>query len=194
MIEAAIGLRAHTGWAALVVIGRAPSALLDRRRFELLPPGVPDQLFHTAAERELVAAAELVAQTVAAVDSFAERALRTILDEQRARGRTIVACGMIGTPHESPALSAILASHARIHAAEGDLFRKTLAAAAHAAGVSLVAVPEKEVASETAHALHITPASLERRLAEIGHLAGPPWRADQKLASMAAMLALARTP
>ncbi len=122
-----------------------------------------------------------------------ERALRKIIDEQRARARKIVACGMIGTPHESPPLSAILASHARVHAAEGDLFRNALAAAARAVSVPLVAIPEKEVASETAHALHITPASLERRIAEIGNLAGPPWRADQKLASMAAMLALART-
>jgi len=193
MIEAAIGLRAHTGWAALVVIGRAPSALIDRRRLELLPPGVPDQLYHAAAERELEAAAELVAKTAAAVDAFVERALRKIVDEQRARARNIVACGMIGTPRESPALSEILASHARVHAAEGDLFRNALAAAARAAGIPLIGVSEKDAASETAHALHITPASLERRITEIGHLAGPPWRADQKLASMAAMLALART-
>jgi hypothetical protein len=193
MIEAAIGLRPHTGWASLVVIGRAPSALIDRRRLELLPPGVPDQLFHTAADRDLEAAAELVARTVATVDDFVERALRKIIDEQRTRGRNIVACGMIGTPHEPPALSAIVASHARIHAAEGDLFRNALAAAARAAGVPFVGVPEKDAAAETAHALHTTPASLERHIAEIGHLAGAPWRADQKLASMAAMLALART-
>jgi len=193
MIEAAIGLRAHTGWAALVVIGRAPSALIDRRRLELLPPGVPDQLYHAAAERELEAAAELVAKTVAAVDAFVERALRKVVDEQRARARKIVACGMIGTPRESPPLSAILASHARVHAAEGDLFRNALAAAAQAAGIPLIAVSEKDAASETAHALHITSASLERRITEIGQLAGPPWRADQKLASMAAMLASART-
>src|ERR1700736_4393206 len=117
MIEAAIGLRPHTGWATLVVIGRAPSALLDRRRLDLLAQGVPDQLYHAAAEREPEAAAELVAQTVAAGDAFTARALRKVLDEQRARGRNIVACGLIGTPRTTPALAATLASHARIHAA-----------------------------------------------------------------------------
>ena len=191
MVEAAIGLRPHTGWAALVVIGRAPSALIDRRRLELLAPGVPDQLYHTAAEHESDDAAGLVAETLAAVDAFAARALRKVLDEQRARSRNVIACGLIGTTRTTPALAAVLASHARIHAAEGDLFRNALAKAAQGVGLSLVTVPEKDVAAETAHALGITPASLQRHVAEIGHVAGAPWRADQKLAAMAAMLALA---
>ena len=191
MIDAAIGLRPHTGWAALVVIGRAPSALIDRRRLELLAPNVPDQLYHTAADRELDDAAGLVAETIAAVDAFAARALRTVLDGQRARSRNVIACGLIGTLRTTPALTAVLASHARIHAAEGDLFRNALAAAAESASLRLVVVPEKDVAGETAHALGITPSSLQHHVAEIGHIAGAPWRADQKLAAMAAMLALA---
>jgi hypothetical protein len=191
MIEAAIGLRPHTGWAALVVIGRAPSALIDRRRLELLAPGRPDQLYHAAAERELDDAAELVAETVAAVDALAARTLRKVLDEQHGRSRNIIACGLIGTARTTPSLAAVLASHARIHAAEGDLFRNALAKAAQSAGLPLVIVPEKDAAAETAHALGITPASLQRHVAEIGHIAGAPWRADQKLAAMAAMLALA---
>src|ERR1700681_1541560 len=146
MIDAAIGLRPHTGWATLVVIGRAPSALIDRRRLELLAPGVPDQLYHTAAERESDDAAGLVAETLAAIDAFAARALRKVLDEQRARSRNVIACGLIGTTRTTPALAAGPPSHARLQA----------------------------------------------HVAEIGHTAGAPWRADQKLAAMAAMLALAR--
>ena len=191
MIEAAIGLRPHTGWTALVVIGRAPSVLLDRRRLELIAPGVPDQLYHAAAERAPDDAAELVAQTVAAVDALAVRTLGKVLDEQHARGRKVVACGLIGTLRTTPALAATLASHARIHAAEGDLFRNALTAAAELAGLPVTTVPEKEVAAATAHALGITPSSLQRHVAAIGHIAGAPWRADQKLATMAAMLALA---
>ena len=191
MIEAAIGLRPHTGWTALVVIGRAPSVLLDRRRLELLDPSDPAQLYHAAAERDLDDAARLVAQTAAAVDALAARTLRNVLAEQRARGRNVVACGLIGTLRTTPALAATLASHARIHAAEGDLFRNALTAAAKLAGLPVKTVPEKDVAAATAHALGITPSSLQRHVAEIGHIAGAPWRADQKLAAMAAMLALA---
>jgi hypothetical protein len=192
MIEAAIGLRSHTGWATLVVIGRAPSALLDRRRLELLAPDVPGQLYHDAAEREFGDAAEFVARTIAAVDALAAKALRKVLDEQRARGRNVIACGLSGTQRATPPLAATLASHARIHAAEGDLFRNALTAAAELAGLPLVTVPEKDVAAATAHALGITPSSLQRHVAEIGHIAGAPWRSDQKLATMAAMLALVR--
>ena len=193
MIEAAIGLRPHTGWAALVVVGRAPSALIDRRRLELLAPGVPDQLYHAAADRDFDDAAGLVEETIAAVDALAARTLRKVLDEQRARSRNVIACGVIGTARTTPALAAVLASHARIHAAEGDLFRNALAQAAQSAGLPLIIVSEKDAAAETAHALGITPASLQRHVAEIGHIAGAPWRADQKLAAMAAMLAIART-
>jgi hypothetical protein len=193
MIEAAIGLRPHTGWATLVVIGRAPSALLDRRRLELLGPGVPHQLYHTAAEHVLDDAAILVEQTVAAVDALAARTLRKVLDEQRARGRNVIACGLIGTQRATPSLAATLASHARIHAAEGDLFRNALTAAAQLAGLPWFTVAEKDAAAATAHALGITPSSLQRHVAEIGHIAGAPWRADQKLATMAAMLALVRS-
>src|SRR5712692_8847232 len=62
--RAALGLRAHSGWAALVVVAGSlrstavlsvpsvPSApcVINRRRIELAAPGIPKQPYHAAAE------------------------------------------------------------------------------------------------------------------------------------------------
>jgi hypothetical protein len=193
VLDAAIGLRPHTGWAALVVLGGDPPALSERRRLDLRAPGIPDQLYHLAAELEFADAERLVAQTVAAVREVAVRALRVAVEEQRAAGRRIVGCAVIGALRQTPGLAAILGSHPRIHAAEGDLFRGALADAARATRTELIEIAERTIAADVAGALHITVPALEGRVAELGRAAGPPWRVDQKVAAMAALLVLARS-
>ena len=87
--------------------------------------------------------------------------------------------------------------NARVTCAYPRRGRRSVPQRAHRGGgpcrLPLVTVPEKDVAAATAHALGITPSSLQRHVAEIGHIAGAPWRADQKLATMAAMLSFVRT-
>jgi hypothetical protein len=193
VIEAAIALRPHTGWAALVVVGGDPPVVLERRRLELRAPEIPDELYHAAAQLTPADAERLVARTVIAVGELAARALRALVEENRTAGRRIVGCAVIGALRETRTLPAILVSHPRIHAAEGDLFRSALAGAARACGSAVLELPERTIAAETASALRITEAALERRVAELGRVAGPPWRSDQKLAAAAALLTLARS-
>ena len=50
---------------------------------------------------------------------------------------------------------------------------------------------EREVYAQGAAALSIPVDQLERRVAELGKLIGPPWQQDQKCAALAAWLALA---
>ena len=193
MVDAAIGLRPHTGWAALVVLGGDPPALFERRRLDLRAPGIPDQLYHMAAELTPADAERLVTQTMAAVRELAVRALHSAIEEHRAAGRRIVGCAVIGALRQTPGLAAILASHPRIHAAEGDLFRGALADAARALRTQLIEISDRTIASDAARALRLSPPALEGRIAELGRDAGPPWRVDQKLAAMAALLVLARS-
>jgi hypothetical protein len=193
VVDAAIGLRPHTGWAALVVLGGDPPVVLERRRLDLRAPGIPDQLYHVAAELPPAEAQQLVTQTVAAVRELALHVLRSAIEEQRAAGRRIVGCAVIGARRETPALTAILGSHPRIHAAEGDLFRGALADAVRASGTGLIEIADRTIAADLARALRLSPPALEARIAELGRGAGPPWRVDQKLAAMAALLALARS-
>ena len=193
MLDVAIGLRPHTGWAALVVLGGDPPVVVERRRLDLRAPGIPDQLYHVAAGLTLTDAERLVSQTVAAVNEVAVSALHAAVDEHRAAGRRVVGCAVLGALRETPGLAAILGSHPRIHAAEGDLFRGALAGAARAAGIELLEIADRTVAADLARALRLSAPAIEARVAELGRAAGPPWRVDQKLAAMAALLVLARS-
>ena len=91
----------------------------------------------------------------------------------------------------------MLASHALVHTAEGELFRDALAKAAAGEGVAalralrVLRIKERELLDRCTARLGIAPGDLERHLAELGRRLGPSWRQDEKLATQAAWLALA---
>ena len=90
-----------------------------------------------------------------------------------------------------PRLESILASHALIHAADGELFRDALAHAMERSGLSVTRVREKELFDRAAREFRTAAEVLRRRVDETGRPIGPPWTQDQKLASLAGWLALA---
>jgi hypothetical protein len=123
---AALGCRAHTGWAALVVVagGVARAEIVFRGRAELGDPRgrVRRNVVHAARGLEPAAAAALVkaAERIAAERAAAalERTLRAATDE----GAVVRACAVVvGTSAGEARLETILASHALVHAAEGRL-------------------------------------------------------------------------
>src|SRR2546426_8134359 len=83
--HAALGFRAHSGWAALVVVA-APSrspAVIDRRRIELVDPGIPKQPYHAAQKLDLKEAEELVRRCTETARLLARRAFRAVIDDLR---------------------------------------------------------------------------------------------------------------
>jgi hypothetical protein len=92
-----------------------------------------------------------------------------------------------------PELKEILASHALIHAADGELFRESLGAACGVCDVPVEGIREKELfAAASSKALGVQPAALNRRITALGKALGPPWSQDEKFAVLAAWLTLAR--
>ena len=87
---------------------------------------------------------------------------------------------VIGEPRDVPPPERVLASHMLLHAAEGELYRSVLVDADAAAGLAVHVVPPDAVTVD-AHA---------DLLATMGKAAGAPWRADHKLAVVAALAAL----
>ena len=85
----------------------------------------------------------------------------------------------------------MLASHARIHTADGEHFRKALSKAAARLGLPVDGVPEKEIWTRAAEDLATPIADLERLVNAIGKTVGPPWTKDQKLAALSGWLVLA---
>ena len=191
--EAALGFRAHSGWAALVAVaGPAgePAAVL-RRRVEL-SRRTPRQPFHAAEGRPFAEAEDLVRRATAEAAGLAEAAVRDAIAQLRDAGRAPVAGGLLlaaGRP--LPGLREVLASHALIHAAEGELFRDVLRRATRGGGLRLVEVAERELEERAGRSLRLSPKEIQGRLAEWGKALGPPWTQDEKRAALVAWLALA---
>jgi hypothetical protein len=87
-------------------------------------------------------------------------------------------------------LSKIGNFHIRAHAAEGLLFRRVLEFAAQANNLPFRSLVEKSLQTEAASELNCTISKLNHSLTALGHSAGPPWRADQRVAATAAWLSL----
>jgi hypothetical protein len=194
--EAALGFRSHSGWAMLVGVAGtlAAPALIFRRRVEL-SRRTPRQPFHAAEGRPFAAAEALIRRSSEEAGALAERAVGEAVAELRAAGHEPVASGLLlaaGRP--LPGLREVLASHALIHAAEGELFRDVLRQASRRCGLRLAEVKERELDEQAAQSLRRSSAELGSRLAEWGKALGPPWTQDEKRAALVAWLALAEEP
>jgi hypothetical protein len=190
--EAALGFRAHSGWAVLVAVagpGAGPTAVL-RRRVELVR-GSPRQPYHAAEGLAFAAAEDLVRRATDEAAALAEQAVRDAVAELRATERQPHAAGLLlaaGRP--LPGLREVLASHALIHAAEGELFREVLRRASRACGLALVEAGDRDIEERASRSLRRSPAEIRGRLAEWGKALGSPWTQDEKRAALVAWLAL----
>ena len=192
-----MGLRAHSGWAALVVVGGASRSpvILDRRRIELVSPGVPKQPYHAAEKLDLKKAGALVRRCVGGARRLARRALRAVVADLKKNGHEVVGCGLLlGSGRPATTLAATLASHPLIHTAEGELFRNALVHASQHCRLPVTGVKERELFAQGAAELRTPADKLRRRLNEMGRELGPPWREDQKLAALVGWLALTAAP
>ena len=195
-MKIALGLKAHSGWAALVALG-APAGsleLVDRRRIELIDQGDAfwaKQPYHAAEGLDPDDARELVKRGIASARRLAVRELRAAVKRAREAQHEIAACAVLtNDPMPDWSVAEILAVHFRMHKAEGVLFRDALARAAETCGLRLVAIREKDLGEHAERALAAPGARLTKTVAELGKSAGAPWGADQKLAALAAWVGL----
>ena len=209
LIRAGFGLRVHSGWAALVAVARSASApstaplVVDRRRIELADPKIPGsrQPYHAAAGRErgsparqrwtLEEAERFLTQCKDRGRLLARQALRALIAELGAQGYDVRQCGVIlGSGPPTKSIAETLASHALIHAAEGQFFREMVLNASQDCGLSIAVIRERELWARAAAELGVSAPELERRLTEMGRPVGRPWRQDEKYAALIAWLAL----
>jgi len=193
-MNVAFGVKAHSGWAALVTVGELAGdvVVVDRRRIELAEDRWARQPYHAAAAKP-DDAREVVKRGVEAAHRMASREVRAAVERERERGNEVIAGAvLVGTPMPDWTIEEILAVHVRKHMAEGALFREALVRATEACGLRLVAIPEKQLATYAERALGAPIRSLEKTITTLGKSAGPPWGKDQKDAALAALVALHR--
>ena len=120
--------------------------------------------FHMAAEMKPAEAAQWIARTRDKALANASRALAPLLTKE------VVACAIVAKEGDVGELAQVLASHSRIHSAEGSFYRDVLR---DACPIPVHIVP---------------PSSLD--VSKVGKLVAPPWGRDQKLAALAAWKAM----
>jgi hypothetical protein len=129
MKKIAIGLRAHLGWASSVALGGTAGSpeVLDRRRLELKDPSVPEsgEPYHAGEGLDLDEAERAVRRGTEAARAATRRSLQGLVEELRAGGYVVTGTGIVLGSGRTPAtLASALASHARVHTADGEVFRQ----------------------------------------------------------------------
>lgn len=182
-MRTALGLRAHSGWAAVVAVaGTADSpCVLDRQRIVIADPEMAGskQPYHAAAELPPAKAAEFVRRAVESSRALALAALKATVASLASQGHAVVGCAILaGSGRSLPGLAGILAAHPLIHTAEGEMFREVLVWAAEQCHIPVTRIREKEI-----------DATVLESMAPLGKAIGPPWTQDQKYAAAAAITA-----
>jgi len=186
-------MKAHSGWAALVVIGKNAGefVVVDRRRIELVEDEWARQPYHAAEHLKPDAARDVVKRGVEAAHRIAVREMKSAAKRERERKNDVTGCAvLVANPMPDWSVDEILAVHFRMHKAEGVLFRDALALAAKACELRLFEIPEKLLTKHAESTLGTGASNLAKEIARLGKSVGPPWGKDQKDAALAALVAL----
>jgi hypothetical protein len=154
--------------------------IVERRRIVIADPEVPGskQPYHAAAELPFAKAETLVEKAIESSRSLALEAMSAIVKGLKLQGYAVAGCSVLsGSGTTLPSLDRVLASHALIHSAEGEMFRDVLVWAAEKCDLPVVRVREKQI-----------DAAMLKRINSLGKTIGPPWTQDEKLATAAAFM------
>ena len=193
---AAIGVRAHSGWGAVIAVSGDATAveIVARSRISVIDPKMrgPFQPYHRAASKTLPDAQKYLVQCATECEGFAVTALQKLHDELRAGGHRVVGCAVLaGSGRAMPPLEKILAAHPLLHTAEGIFFRQVFKNAFEKLGLRVAAIPERDLDEHCKAAFSKKASGVRGKIARMGKKLGPPWTTDQKLAAQAAWIVLA---
>jgi hypothetical protein len=197
MKPAAIGIRVHSGWGALVVVAgqNGRQEVLERRKVVIVAPqakGVT-QPYHFAEPMELPAARRHISQCAIDSRKLAEKELQGIVRELRDRDFQVVGSAiLLSSARPLPDLDEILSSHALIHTAEGEFFRQAFRQALERLEIPVTGIPERELDDHAKKRFGQAAAEIRKRIDGLGRELGPPWTQDEKTAALAAAIVLSQ--
>jgi hypothetical protein len=192
--DEAVGFRVKSGWASAVVISGPSSSptLLHARRIELSDPSVPEsrQPFHAVDETqgEFEPDEDRIKERLQIVRYAATESLQSLWTACNRSGWTPERAGIVTGSLVDPAT--IRQPHIRAHALEGRLFRTVVEDALRAQGLSCFVLGEKAAFEAASHVIHLGEEALKRTVANLGRRVEGSWRAEEKLAALAAWMAV----
>jgi hypothetical protein len=195
MKRAAIGVRMHSGWGALVGVAGRPDTLevIDRRRIVVIDASGPraNQPYHHAAELPLPEAEKYLSNCAEVSRRLAVAAMREVVEQLKTRGYRVTGAGiLLAGGRALPSLAEILTAHPLIHTAEGQFFRSVARQACEQLQIPVVGLRERELDERSKSVFGPAARRVQKRILALGESLGPPWTQDQKTAALAAALAL----
>jgi hypothetical protein len=195
MQRAALGFRVHSGWTAMVAVTleKKSPVVLIRRKLQLVKifSYTFRQPYHTAEKMPIGDAAGFVRGVEKESRELAVAGIRAAREELANAHYTLSGFSLLlSSGRELPEFEEILASHALIHTADGELFRDSLRRAAARCKLPVTAIKERDLLASASKSLRLTPDVLSRRVASLGKSLGPPWSQDEKFSALAAWFTL----
>jgi hypothetical protein len=196
---AAIGFSPHSGWAAMIVLcgGATGISVLTRSRVELIDSHDPEskQPYHAVEFACVEEATGRLEGYMAEATARAYSAIHSQSTGLRESGYQVKSVGILDSAgRKQNSLTSILASHALIHAAEGDHFRNALSTAAERAGLRVCRVQARALEDHAVRGLSLPLRRVLDTVNDLGRQVGPPWGADQKKAALLAWILLKDSP
>jgi hypothetical protein len=180
----------------MVVLGGTAAApeLLARSRILLIDDHDPEskQPYHAVEFLCIEEATGRLEGYMAVAARLAQDSIRAQSEQLKGRGIALGSVGIIeSSSRKQVSLPSILASHALIHAADGDHFRNALFVAAEQCRLRVGRIPARELEAHASQCLQRPVARILETINNLGLGKGPPWGADQKKAALLAWTLLA---
>jgi hypothetical protein len=188
---AALGFRVKSGWAAAILLTGSPRSpqLCDVHRIDLSDPQLPEtrQPYH-AAVGQLEIDTKKISRRVDVVRRITEKSIAKLLAGYRQQNITIKRAALVVGSQIDP--RSVANAHIRAHALEGQLFRSVLQRSLDEHGIRTEVLLEREAYGKTAVELKQSNQNVRRMIQNFRRETEASWRAEQKLAALAAWLAL----
>jgi hypothetical protein len=186
-----MGFSPHSGWAAMVVLGGTAAApeLLARARVQLIDDQDAEskQPYHAVEFLCVEEATGRLDGYMAVATRLAQDFIRARSEQFKERGIAIRSVGIIdSSSRKQISLPSILASHALIHAADGDHFRNALCVAAEQCRLQAYRIPARDLEQHAGKCLRLPVNRMLATVKSLGLGKGAPWGADQKKAALLA--------
>jgi hypothetical protein len=187
----------HSGWGALVAVSHNARRIevIARRRIIIAAPKTSgaNQPYHFVKGLELPEAEEFLKDHFVASKILASKAVRDLLDElNEGQFQVVGAAVLLASGRPLPPLPKILASHPVIHTAEGEFFREVFSKACESLDLPVTGFRERDIDESVRAAFGKMAGGVQLQISTLGRSLGPPWTRDQKMATLAASMVLAK--
>jgi hypothetical protein len=190
------GVADHNGWAVFVCVSVKDGSpeVIDRRRVELIEPGLPRQPYeHDTVGMNVAEAERLVQEVRESAAHCAERALSRLRSGLGTMGEILsIALRTAPLPRLPGSVAEVHASWPVTVRADAMLYHDALCTSAASLGIIVDTFARGEERPRAAEATAATAERLDRFLSGLRASLGPPWQQDHQAAAARAIAALGR--